>query len=185
MTGESGPTVLVVDDERALADVYGDWLRDRYEVVVVHTGEDALTALDEHDIDVALLDRHMPELSGDEVLVSIRSRGLDVRVAMVTGVTPDFDVLDMGFDDYLVKPVDRETLTGTVETLVDRMPYESLRSELSALRVKRNVLEMERRADHLEADERYAALLERIERLERLTAEHRSRVTGAAEVAGD
>ncbi|MFB6205023.1 MAG: response regulator transcription factor [Haloglomus sp.] len=176
MASTTVPTVLVVEDEELLAELYTDWLRPEYHVEVVHGGEPALDRLAEGDVDVVLLDRHMPDVTGDEVLVTLRDWGLDARVAMVTGVSPEMDILEMGFDDYLCKPVDRETLVGTVEQLLERNTYESLRIELSSLRVKRNVLQVERSEQRLEEDPRYQALCERIERLEALAAERRSQV---------
>ncbi|MCD2202614.1 response regulator transcription factor [Halobacterium sp. KA-6] len=130
MTGEGSDdasadeaTVLVVDDEEGLADLYAIWLRDRYTVETAYDGEAALTALDE-DVDVVLLDRQMPGVSGDDVLDTIRERGLDCRVAMVTAVEPELDIVDLGFDDYLRKPVDRETLRETVDRLLRRSAYD-------------------------------------------------------------
>jgi two-component system response regulator AdeR len=176
MASSPTPTVLVVEDDEPLADLYADWLRGDYDVEVVLGGEPALGRLAEGGVDVVLLDRHMPDLSGDEVLVTLRDWGLDARVAMVTGVTPEMDVLEMGFDDYLLKPVDRETLVGTVERLRERSTYEELRIELGSLRVKRNVLQVEQPERRLADDDRYEALCARIERLEALVEEHRSQV---------
>ncbi|CQH54524.1 receiver box response regulator [Halobacterium hubeiense] len=116
-------TVLVVDDEEGLADLYAIWLRDRYTVETAYDGEAALDALDE-DVDAVLLDRQMPGVSGDDVLDAIRERGLDCRVAMVTAVEPELDIVDLGFDDYLRKPVDRETLRETVDRLLRRSTYD-------------------------------------------------------------
>lgn len=116
-------TVLVVDDEEGLADLYAIWLRDRYTVETAYDGEAALAALDE-DVDVVLLDRQMPGVSGDDVLETVRERGLDCRVAMVTAVEPELDIVDLGFDDYLRKPVDRETLRETVDRLLRRSAYD-------------------------------------------------------------
>jgi len=116
-------TVLVVDDEEGLADLYAIWLRDRYTVETAYDGESALDALDE-DIDAVLLDRQMPGVSGDDVLDTIRERDLDCRVAMVTAVEPELDIVDLGFDDYLRKPVDRETLRETVDRLLRRSTYD-------------------------------------------------------------
>ncbi|WP_254831969.1 response regulator [Haloglomus salinum] len=174
MASNVPPTVLLVEDDEPLADLYADWLRDDYHVEVVHGGEPALERLAEGGIDVVLLDRHMPDVSGDEVLVTLRDWGLDARVAMVTGVSPEMDVLEMGFDDYLLKPVDRGTLVETVEGLLDRGTYEELRIELGSLRVKRNVLQVEQSERRLAEDDRYEALCARIERLEALVEEHRS-----------
>ncbi len=116
-------TVLVVDDEEGLADLYAIWLRDRHTVETAYDGEAALDALDE-DVDVVLLDRQMPGVSGDDVLETIRERSLDCRVAMVTAVEPELDIVDLGFDDYLRKPVDRETLRETVDRLLRRSAYD-------------------------------------------------------------
>ena len=70
------PTILVVDDERQLADLYATWVGDDYAVRTAYDGQSALEQADEA-VDVVLLDRHMPDLTGDEVLGRIRDRGLD------------------------------------------------------------------------------------------------------------
>ncbi|PSQ11434.1 hypothetical protein BRC93_05455 [Halobacteriales archaeon QS_5_70_15] len=106
------PSVLIVDDDRDLADLYATWLQDDYYTRTVYSGRDALDEL--HDgIDVVLLDRRLPDIPGDEVLVTLRDRGMDCRVSMVTAVNPGFDILELGFDDYLTKPIDREELRRT------------------------------------------------------------------------
>ena len=107
------PTVLVVDDDRALADTCEYWLREEYDVRVAYGGRQALEQVDD-DVDVVLLDRRMPDISGDDVLDEIDARGLDCRVAMMTAVAPDTDIVEMPFDEYLVKPVDEESVTETV-----------------------------------------------------------------------
>lgn len=82
------PVVLVVDDEEDLANLYSQWLSDDYAVRTAYNGEQALERLDE-TVDVVLLDRRMPGLSGDDALNRIREREYDCRVAMVTAVDPD------------------------------------------------------------------------------------------------
>lgn len=129
----SNATVLVVDDEQEIADLYARWLEDDYEVIVAYSGEAALAALDS-DIDVVLLDRRIPDLHGDEVLDHIRSGGLSCWVAMVTAVEPAIDILDLGFDDYLVKPVTGDTLREAVDTLVARGEYDAgIRAHFAAV----------------------------------------------------
>ncbi|QCJ47974.1 MULTISPECIES: HalX domain-containing protein [Haloprofundus] len=142
MTDEP-PLVLVVEDEADLADLYVAWLDDEYRVRTAYGGHEALSELDD-DVDVVLLDRRMPGLSGDEVLDAVRDRGIDCRVAMVTAVEPDFDIVEMGFDDYLVKPVTRESLLGTVSDLLLRSEYDDGVRELFALASKKAVLEAEK-----------------------------------------
>jgi DNA-binding response OmpR family regulator len=121
---EDDATVLVVDDERGLADLYTIWLEDDYDVRTAYNGTEALDALDDA-VDVVLLDRQMPDVSGDDVLDELRDRGIECRVAMVTAVEPELDIIELGFDDYLRKPVDRDTLVETVERLQRRSSYDN------------------------------------------------------------
>jgi len=155
------PLVLVVEDEPDLADLYATWLRDDYRVRVAYGGREALDELDD-EIDVVLLDRRMPDLSGDEALEAIRDRGVDCRVAMVTAVEPDFDIVKMGFDDYLVKPVSRESLKETVENLLLRNTYDDGIQELFSLASKKAILESEKDAATLEEHEEYQKLSDRV-----------------------
>jgi DNA-binding response OmpR family regulator len=158
-------TVLVADDDTDVAQVYAARLRDEYAVRVAHDGQAALDSLDA-DVDVILLDRRMPKLSGDDVLARVRERDLNCRVAMVTGVTPDFDILDMGFDAYLPKPVAESDLQQTVETLVTRATYDATLQEFLALQEKRAILEREKAPQDLTDRTEYAELTARIDELQ-------------------
>jgi DNA-binding response OmpR family regulator len=161
---ETKPTVLVVEDEPDLADLYATWLDGEYAVRTAYGGRDALAAID-GTVDVILLDRRMPDLPGDEVLATVRDRGIDCRVAMVTAVEPDFDIVAMGFDDYLVKPVSKEALRGTVENLLQREKYVDGVGELFSLASKKALLESEKGPADLERSEEYQELTERLDAL--------------------
>jgi len=115
----SAATILVVEDEPDIADIYADSLRDDYDVVIASSGHRVLEPLDE-SIDVVLLDRRIPDIHWADILERIRGRDLSCRVAIVTAVEPQFDSLDMGFEDYLVKPVSVESLHAMVARLVAR-----------------------------------------------------------------
>ncbi|QKG91510.1 HalX domain-containing protein [Halorubrum salinarum] len=175
---EQPPLVLVVEDEPDLADLYAAWLGDEYRVRTAYGGREALDQLDEADnqVDAILLDRRMPGLSGDEVLTAVRDRGIDCRVAMVTAVEPDFDILEMGFDDYLVKPVTSDTLRETVEGLLRRGEYDSEVQELFSLTSKKAMLESEKSANDLADNEEYQRLTDRIEELRERADESRDAV---------
>jgi DNA-binding NtrC family response regulator len=138
---------------------------EEYDVRTAYGGEEALAAIDD-DVDVALLDRRMPDLSGDEVLKRIRQRGIDVRVAMVTAVEPDFDIVNMPCQDYLVKSVDREDILDTVERLLRLAEYDQKQRELSSKKVRRNVLEVEKTERELAESEAFQRLERRIDELE-------------------
>ncbi|WP_435073307.1 HalX domain-containing protein [Halorubrum sp. HHNYT27] len=164
---EQSPLVLVVEDEPDLADLYAAWLDDEYRVRTAYGGQEALDQLDDVGDDVAaiLLDRRMPGLSGDEVLSAVRERGIDCRVAMVTAVEPDFDILNMGFDDYLVKPVTSDTLKEMVVGLLQRGEYDTEMQELFSLTSKKAMLETEKSATELADNDEYQRLTDRINEL--------------------
>jgi DNA-binding response OmpR family regulator len=155
------PVVLIVEDEPDLADLYATWLDAEYDVRVAYGGREALDKLDE-DVEVVLLDRRMPDLSGDEALSEIRSRGYDCRVSMVTAVEPDFDIVAMGFDDYLVKPVSKDALHETVSNLLLRNAYDDGVQDLFSLASKKALLESEKGPAALKESEEYRELDEQL-----------------------
>ncbi len=165
MTREQTVTVLVVDDEEDIADLYTTWLEMDHEVRTAYGGEEALDKADD-DVDIVFLDRQMPDHSGDEVLARLRDRGLDARVVMVTAVDPDFDIVDMGFDDYLTKPVMREDLSAAVESMLERDGYDDTVQEYFALTSKKATLEAEKTPSELQDNEEYQQMVERVSELE-------------------
>lgn len=156
------PVLLIVEDELSLSDLYAQWFADEYDVRTASTGEEALDRLDE-SVDIVLLDRRIPGLSGDEVLTRVRDRKLDCRVAMVTAVEPDFDIIGLGFDDYLTKPVTKTDLRSVVEGLLRREKYDQTLQNYYALVTKRAALKTTKTASTLSADDRYQRLSARIQ----------------------
>ena len=162
---DDDPTVLVVDDDRQLADLYAAWLRGEYDVRTAYGGEEAIEAMS-GAIDVALVDRLMPRIQGDEVLERIRAADeYDCRVSIVTAVEPDFDIIEMGFDEYLIKPIRRREIEAVVGSLVTRTEYDEKLREFFALASKRAALEAEKSTYELDASEAYAELTAEFERL--------------------
>ena len=161
---EEPSTVLIVDDEPDLADLYAAWLADSYDVRTAYGGTDGIDAADE-TVDVALVDRLMPDTSGDEVLSAIRAAEYSCRVAMVTAVEPDFDIIEMGFDDYLVKPVRRDELHDAVEQLLSRSEYDVKLREYYALVSKRAALETQKSERELDESDAYTTLCAELEEL--------------------
>ena len=164
------PTVLLVDDERDVVDVYAlAFAGDEYTVLKAYSGEEALDQVD--SADVVLLDRRMPGLSGQDVLEEIRTRGLDVRVAMVTAVDPDFDIAEMDFDTYLTKPVDDDELRATVDELLTLSTYDEQIRERFAVAEKLAALEAEKTERELAASDEYARLQDRAAELDAQSSE--------------
>lgn len=155
-------TVLIVEDEQDLADLYAQFLEPAYTVLTAYNGQEALDIID-HTIDVVLLDRRMPGLSGEEVLRAIRNKGYDCRVAMVTAVTPDIDIIEMGFDDYLTKPVRKAELREAVEHLLELDAYNDLMEKYYQLTRKKVALEVEKTDTQLSELEEFNQLTDRLD----------------------
>lgn len=151
-------------DDPEIAEGYASYIREEHAARIAYDGREALESLDE-DVDVVLLDRRMPGLSGDEVLEAIRERGLDCRVAMLMGVDPSLDIVDMGFDDYLRKPISEEELFETVEAMLRRTKYDAKLREYFSLASKRAILETEYDRASLADRERYRELCGRLDRI--------------------
>lgn len=153
MSDSEDPVVLIVEDEPDVAETYRLWLEDDYEVRMAQNGDVGLEKLDA-GVDIVLLDRMMPGLSGDEVLKHIREDNLECRVAMVTAVEPDFDILEMGFDAYLSKPIKSDQLRETVANLLERSEYDTLLQEYYSLVEKQATLEATKsRAELADSDD--------------------------------
>lgn len=100
--------VLLVEDEVDLTESLADGLaHDGYRVKVVHDGAAALIAAGEGQFDVVILDRDLPVLSGDAVCQALVAAGHTARILMLTAaatIADRVEGLDLGADDYLVKP---------------------------------------------------------------------------------
>lgn len=165
--GGDRPTVLVVDDQKAIVDGYSHWLQEEYAVEVAYDGEAALELLDELEVDAVLLDRRMPGLTGRETLEEMRARGYDQPVAVVTAVDAGLDIVAMPFDAYLTKPVEPGELKETVSYLLDVSSLDTELRELYAMARKRATLAAENDESELRDDHRYTALADRLDGVRR------------------
>ena len=151
-------TVLVVDDEAPIREMYAEMLSGvAGEVVTAGDGETALSLVDEA-VDVVLLDRRMPGMSGDEVLEAVRASGHGCRVAMLTAVEPDEDIATMPFDTYLTKPVAVGKLRDTIDRLLALDDYEAALEERFRVAQKIGALETAKTEGELADSAAYADL---------------------------
>ncbi|PSP18462.1 hypothetical protein BRC62_03150 [Halobacteriales archaeon QH_10_67_13] len=158
------PTVLIVDDERAIADAYAEGLSTEYDVRTAYSGAAAIDRLDS-TVDVLFLDRRMPEVPGDAVLEEIEAREIDPRVVMVTAVEPDTDIIEMSFDEYLVKPVSTDRLLEVVERMLARQKQDEQLQRMLAVASKLATLETKLGYQQLEKSREYRRLTEEFARL--------------------
>lgn len=158
---DSRPTVLVVEDEEPLAELYAHHLSGPYRTLVALSGAEALEHLDE-SVDVVLLDRRMPNYSGDEVLTEITRRDYDCKVAMLTAVVPDSDIVAFPIEAYLLKPVSPAILHQTVEQLLTFADHDEAVQELVRLSLLQVTIERNCDPESLRTDDAYQRLSERL-----------------------
>ena len=116
--------ILLVEDDTSLGDTIQSWLRlDGHAVDWVERGDSADTALRTHHYDCVLLDRGLPGLSGDALLARLRAAGNAVPVILITAfnaLADRVEGLDLGADDYLVKPFELEEMSARIRAAARR-----------------------------------------------------------------
>ncbi len=131
------PRVLVADDDPDVRELLARGLRAvGYEVVHARDGREAVELLDRESVDAIVTDIAMPEMSGIQLLRSIRSRNADVPVVLVTG-SPDLETamqaVKLGALVYLTKPVDLDELRRVLARAVRLGRIARLKQEALAL----------------------------------------------------
>ncbi len=119
-----GVRILVVEDERRLADLLKDGLtREGFAVDLAHDGREGLWMATEQPYDVIVLDVMLPALNGYEVCARLRAAGTWTPILMLTAKDGEYDeaeALDTGADDYLTKPFSYVVLLARLRALVRR-----------------------------------------------------------------
>jgi DNA-binding response OmpR family regulator len=117
-------TILVVDDEPAIVQVIRERLtREGFDVRAADSGESALAAIGEESPDLLILDLMLPGVDGFEVLRRLRQSGHDLPIIVLTARDDDVDKivgLELGADDYVVKPFNPRELAARVRAVLRR-----------------------------------------------------------------
>lgn len=115
--------ILVVDDEREIADVIELYLKsDQYNIFKFYAGEEALRCIESNKIDLAILDVMLPDIDGFEILKKIREK-YTFPVIMLTAKVEYMDKitgLTLGADDYIPKPFNPLELVARVKAQLRR-----------------------------------------------------------------
>ena len=125
--------ILVVEDEKDLNNVITKHLKkNNFSVDSVFDGEEALEYLNYGGYDVIVLDIMLPKINGYEVVKNLRANKNETAVLMLTardGIDDKIKGLDLGADDYLVKPFDFRELLARIRVLV-RRKYGNVSNEI-------------------------------------------------------
>ena len=148
--------VLILEDDRELAEEYAEWLGD-CETRIATDAEAAYELLD-RDVDVVLLDRGLPDTPSAEVVGGIRTRSGNPQIGLLSGIEADSEVWHLDVDEYVPRPVNREELRATVERLDDRKAVTGAVETYLTLVARKRSLEARRDSAELADDERYREL---------------------------
>ena len=131
LPGHFRPRVLIVEDSRAMAEVYMGYLkREAWRLVHVETGAEALAVIEREPPHALLLDLNLPDMNGMEILRAVVARGLPVAVVVITAndsVLLAVQAMRDGAWDYLVKTqFDADRLRLTVRNALERQRLDQL-----------------------------------------------------------
>lgn len=139
------PSILAVDDDEHIAELIQLYLvKENYEVTMAYDGKDALKKFREGNFQLVLLDIMLPYLDGWDVVKEIRKTS-DVPVIMLTAKGESFDKvlgLELGADDYMVKPFDPKELLARIRAVLRR--YEPKEEQQEKLIFQNLEIDMER-----------------------------------------
>ena len=115
--------ILLVEDEKAIRDAVTAYLeRENYWVTAVGDGQEALEEFSKHHFDLVILDLMLPRVPGERVCRAIRDNS-DVPIIMLTAkgeVNDRITGLEMGADDYIVKPFEMKELMARINAVLRR-----------------------------------------------------------------
>lgn len=121
--------ILIVDDDEHIADLISLYLtKECFDTRIVHDGQSALDSFAEYSPDAILLDIMLPILDGYQVCREIR-KDSNVPIIMLSAKTEVFDKvlgLELGADDYMIKPFDSKELVARVKALLRRSSMQNI-----------------------------------------------------------
>ena len=128
--------ILVVEDEESVLDPLELLLtKEGFSIVTARDGKEALEKFDQSSPDLILLDLMLPEISGTQVCRQIRSKS-SVPIIMLTAKDTEVDKvvgLELGADDYIVKPYSKAELVARIKAVLRRQNNESVSSDLGLI----------------------------------------------------
>lgn len=125
--------ILIVDDDNNIAELISLYLtKECYDTKIVNDGEEALEAFEQYNPNMILLDLMLPGIDGYQVCREVRTKS-NVPIIMLSAKGEIFDKvlgLELGADDYIMKPFDSKELVARVKAVLRR--YQPIKSSVSA-----------------------------------------------------
>lgn len=125
--------ILIVDDEFKIRKVIKAYLKkEGYQTITAKDGNEALEYFTEQDLDLIILDLMLPKISGEEVCNKIRQSS-DIPIIMLTAKSQEnerIEGLNIGADDYVVKPFSPRELTARIKAILRRSDYKTSKAEV-------------------------------------------------------
>lgn len=118
--------ILLIDDEKKICEFVKAYLdKEGYKTDVAYNGNDAINYLDNNQYDIVLLDRMLPDISGEEICNYIRNncKLINVSIIMLSAKTEDDDRIEgfeLGCDDYICKPFNVKELILRIKSVLKR-----------------------------------------------------------------
>lgn len=118
--------ILLIDDEKKICEFVKAYLdKEGYKTDVAYNGNDAINYLDKNQYDIVLLDRMLPDISGEEICNYIRNncKFMNVAIIMLSAKTEDDDRIEgfeLGCDDYICKPFNVKELILRIKSVLKR-----------------------------------------------------------------
>jgi len=144
------PNIMVVDDEKNICELIRLYLeKEGFAVTIANNGSDAIAMIRQNRPDLVLLDIMMPVIDGWEVCRQVREFS-QVPIIMLTAKGETFDKvmgLDLGADDYIVKPFDTKEVVARVKAVLRRTATEEEKGEVVYDKLVVNIDRYELRVD--------------------------------------
>ena len=148
-------TIMVVDDEKNICELMRLYLeKEGFAVTVAYNGSDAISLIRQSRPDLVLLDIMMPVIDGWEVCRQVREFST-VPIIMLTAKGETFDKvmgLDLGADDYIVKPFDTKEVVARVKAVLRRAAPADAEGEVNFDKLTVNILKYELKVDGRQVD---------------------------------
>ncbi|MGI9027233.1 MAG: response regulator transcription factor [Candidatus Saccharimonadales bacterium] len=121
--------ILVIEDNKLIAQAIKHELKAYYSIDIVFTGSDGLAYAQVTSYDIILLDLHLPDIDGQEVCRTLRKRRIKAPIIVISGkdqIQDKINLLDIGADDYLTKPFNVHELRARINVALRRATNTSL-----------------------------------------------------------